>query len=135
MGVDEDGRAVDFRLEGSVRAVGSRLRLTFSLFDAAHASQAWSERYDRELDDVFDLEDEISEKVSATVRLRIKAREFDKLREADDADLSVPQLLSKAAGYFVRSYGDNYAALRALAAALDRAPDNSMANTMTVFCR
>ena len=135
LGVDEDGRAVDFRLEGSVRAVGSRLRLTFSLFDAAHASQAWSERYDRELDDVFDLEDEISEKVSATVRLRIKAREFDKLREADDADLSVPQLLSKAAGYFVRSYGDNDAALRALAAALDRAPDNSMANAMTVFCR
>ena len=131
----DDGGAADFRLEGSVRASGRRLRLAFTLVDAAGASQAWSERYDRELDDIFDLEDEISENVSATVRLRIKAREFDRLRETDDTALSVPQLLSKAAGYFVRSYGDNDAAAGALTAALERAPDNSMATAMMVYCR
>jgi adenylate cyclase len=131
----DDGGAADFRLEGSVRVSGRRLRLAFTLVDAAGGSQAWSERYDRELDDLFDLEDEISENVSSAVRLRIKSREFERLRGTDDSELSVPQLLSKAAGYFVRSYGDNDAAAGALTAALERAPENSMAAAMMVYCR
>ena len=133
-GGSEADSTVDFRLEGSVRAAGRRLRLTFTLFDAAGASQAWSERYDRELDDIFDLEDEISENVSAAVRLRIKARAFEKVRDTDDSDLTVAQLLSKAAGYFVKSYGGNDEAAAALGAAVESAPENSMATAMMVFC-
>jgi adenylate cyclase len=92
--------AADFRLEGSVRAAGDRLRLSFTLAEGVGGSQVWSDRYDRNLDDVFDLEDEISMSVAAAVRIRIKAKAFEKLRNTVNDALSVPQLLSKAAGYF-----------------------------------
>lgn len=125
----------DFRLEGSVRAAGQKLRLTFSMIDTANQSQSWSERYDRELDDVFDLEDEISKSVASAVRIRIKASAFEKLRGTDNATLSVPELLSKAAGYFVHSYAQNAEAAEILRLAVEKAPENSMAVGMTVFCR
>lgn len=125
----------DFRLEGNIRAAGDRLRLSFALIDTAADRQLWSERYDRRLDDIFDLEDEISFTVASTVRLQIKARTFEKLRDADNANLSNAELLSKAAGYFITSYRHNDEAATALNAVLAREPDNAMANAMMVFCR
>ncbi|MFT4585549.1 MAG: adenylate cyclase [Gammaproteobacteria bacterium] len=130
--VDEDA---DFRLEGSIRTAGERLRLSFSLFDASAGNQVWSERYDRHLDDVFDLEDEISLNVASTVRIRIKARTFEKLRTTVDAALTVPELLSKAAGFFVDAPGHNEEAMESLSVALRTMPDNPMAIAMMVFCR
>lgn len=127
--------AASFRLEGTVRASGKRLRLTFSLVEAEGQSQAWSERYDRELDDIFALEDEISESVASAVRIRIKARAFEKLRSTDNTTLSVPDLLSKAAGYFVNSYAHNDEAAEVLRLAVEKAPGHSMALAMSVFCR
>lgn len=138
-GVDGDPSAdpdgADFRLEGSVRAAGERLRLSFALFETTSQSQAWSERYDRRDDDIFDLEDEISQSVASGVRIRIKARAFERLRNADNDTLAVPDLLSKAAGYFVTSFGNNEEALETLTLARERAPENSMAQAMRVFCR
>jgi adenylate cyclase len=93
------------------------------------------ERYDRHLEDVFDLEDEISRSVASAVRLRIKARTFNKLRNTENEALSVPELLSKAAGFFVSSYGHNDEAGEILDSALAQEPDNSMATAMMVFCR
>jgi adenylate cyclase len=125
----------DFRLEGSIRAAGERLRLSFTLLDAAAGTQTWSERYDRHLESIFDLEDEISLSVASAVRISIKARAFEKLRNTLNDALSVPDLLSKAAGYFVSSYGHNDEAAETLQVAIDRMPDNSMAVAMMVFCR
>jgi adenylate cyclase len=131
--VNSDG--VDFRLEGSIRAVGERLRLSFTLLDVAAGNQAWSERYDRHLEDVFELEDEISVSVASEVRIRIKSRTFEKLRNTENEALSVPDLLSKAAGFFVSSYGHNDDAAEAIRTALAQKPDHSMATAMMVFCR
>lgn len=130
-----DLEGADFRLEGSVRASGERLRLSFTLFDSAGQAQAWSERYDRKLDDIFDLEDEISQSVSSAVRIRIKAREFEKLRDTVNDALSVPELLSKAAGYFVTSHGHNDEARETLRLATERMPENSMALAMSALCQ
>ena len=127
--------AADFRLEGSARAAGRRLRLSFTLFDATSQSQAWSERYDRELDDIFDLEDEISENVVSAVWVQLKARVFERLRGSENAALSVPDLLSKAAGYFVHSPGNNQEVTEILRLALEREPGNSMAVAMMGLCR
>lgn len=133
--IGEAAEDADFRLEGSVRAAGDRLRLSFTLAEGVGSSQVWSDRYDRNLDDVFDLEDEISMSVAAAVRIRIKAKAFETLRNTVNDALSVPQLLSKAAGYFVSSYGHNDEAAETLKAALERKPDNAMAMAMLIFCR
>jgi eukaryotic-like serine/threonine-protein kinase len=60
-------------LEGSVRKAGNRLRITVQLTNAADGYQLWSERYDREMDDIFAVQDEIARAI--VERLRITLRE------------------------------------------------------------
>ncbi|MEO8194664.1 MAG: protein kinase [Gemmatimonadales bacterium] len=56
-------------LEGSIRKAGKRLRLNAQLVSAADNSQLWAERYDRELEDVFAIQDEIASSIVAALRL------------------------------------------------------------------
>jgi eukaryotic-like serine/threonine-protein kinase len=58
-------------LEGSVRKAGNRIRVTAQLIDAADGSHIWSERYDREMEDVFAIQDEISQAISEKLRVRL----------------------------------------------------------------
>src|ERR1700681_1283432 len=58
-------------LEGSVRRSGSRIRVTAQLINAADGSHLWSERYDRELSDIFAVQDEISAAIAKALRLRL----------------------------------------------------------------
>ncbi len=58
-------------LEGSVRKVGNRLRITAQLIDVADGYHLWSERYDRELEDVFAIQDEIAAAIVSTLRDRL----------------------------------------------------------------
>jgi len=70
------GRAlsVGYVLEGSVRTSGSRLRVTAQLTDLGAGYQLWSERFDRELQDVFAVQDDIAAGVVEAVRVRLAAR-------------------------------------------------------------
>ena len=124
---------VDFVLKGSVQAAGKRLRLSFGLEESASATQVWTQRYDRQLDDVFGLQDEIVLHVAAAIRIRVKAQLFERLRAADNAALAVPQLLDKAAGIFIRSLDGSGEAVSTLRLAVERAPENSMARAMLGF--
>ncbi|MGQ0741795.1 MAG: tetratricopeptide repeat protein [Alphaproteobacteria bacterium] len=58
-------------LEGSVRKAGERVRVTAQLIDGATDSHVWAERYDRDLKDIFALQDEISEAIVATLKLKL----------------------------------------------------------------
>jgi len=58
-------------LEGSVRRAGNRIRITAQLVEVRSASQIWSERYDRQLDDVFAIQDEIAQAIVATLKIRL----------------------------------------------------------------
>ncbi len=125
----------DFQLDGGIRAAGGRLRLSFTLIETASRRQLWSERYDRQLSEMFELEDDISQKVSSTVRIRIKTGAFEKLRNTPNEQLSIADLLAKAAGLLIESYGHNDVIAEILRVALALNPDHSMANAMNVFCR
>ena len=58
-------------LEGSVRKAGNRVRVTAQLIDVAGNSHIWAERYDRELDDIFVLQDELSQAIVKALRVRL----------------------------------------------------------------
>ena len=58
-------------LEGSVRKAGNRVRITAQLVDAATDSHLWAERYDRDLDDIFALQDEIAEAIVKALRVQL----------------------------------------------------------------
>ena len=64
--VREDLR-VRYVLEGSVRKAGGRVRITCQLFDAADGTNIWAERYDRDLTDIFAVQDEITSRVAAAI--------------------------------------------------------------------
>ena len=75
--VREIGRKLDVEnlLEGSVRKAGNRLRITAQLVRAADGSHLWSDRYDREMEDVFAIQDEISEAIVSKLKIRLAPSE------------------------------------------------------------
>jgi adenylate cyclase len=62
-------------LEGSVRKAGNRVRITAQLIDADTGGHAWADRYDRDLTDIFAIQDEISKAIVAALRLRLLPQE------------------------------------------------------------
>jgi adenylate cyclase len=73
--VKQVGRELGVRyvLEGSVRKAGNRVRITAQLVDAASGNHVWAERYDRELTDIFVVQDQITEQVVATIEPQLYA--------------------------------------------------------------
>jgi adenylate cyclase len=73
--IDEVARRLNVAhvLEGSVRRSGERLRITAQLVSAADGYQLWSRTYDRRLEDIFDIQDEISGAIAAELRGRLGA--------------------------------------------------------------
>ncbi len=67
--IKQAGRELGARylLEGSVRKSGHRVRITAQLIDGVSGHHIWAERYDRELDDIFEVQDEIAQAITATV--------------------------------------------------------------------
>lgn len=66
----------DYVLEGSVRKAENRVRVTAQLIDK-HGAHVWAERYDRELDDIFAVQDDLADKIAAGVTAAIDARESE----------------------------------------------------------
>ena len=65
---------VDHILEGSVRKAGSRIRVTAQLIKVADGFHLWSERYDRELTDIFALQDEVTHAIANALRVKLSRR-------------------------------------------------------------
>ena len=70
---------VRFILEGSVRKAGNRVRITAQLVDASSAGHIWAERYDRELTDVFAVQDEVTKEIVAALALNLTIGEQQQL--------------------------------------------------------
>ncbi len=62
---------VRYVLEGSVRKVGNRVRITAQLVDASTEGHLWAEKYDRDLIDIFSLQDEVTQKIVAALKVKL----------------------------------------------------------------
>ena len=84
--VQEVGRELGVRyvLEGSVRKAGERVRITAQLVEAATGHHLWAERYDRELEDVFAVQDEVTRQIVATLAGKLDATELRRARGAGE---------------------------------------------------
>ncbi len=71
---------VRYVLEGSVRKAGDRVRVTAQLIDASTGNHIWAERYDRELDDIFALQDEITQTIVTAIEPELGAVEQERAR-------------------------------------------------------
>ncbi len=83
-------------VEGSVRKAGNRVRITAQLIDAAQDSHLWAERYDRDLSDVFALQDEISRAIVAALKLTLLPEEKQAIEARGTDNLEAYDLYLRA---------------------------------------
>src|SRR5215470_7330155 len=105
---------VRYLVEGSVRKSGDRVRITAQLNDVATGSQLWAERYDRDLADVFALQDEISEAIVAAIEPQVYAAENFRAQRKPPESLDAWDLLMRALPHFWRVTPEDNAAAQAL---------------------
>jgi adenylate cyclase len=97
--VQEVGKELGVRyvLEGSVRRAGDRVRITAQLVDAPTGHHLWAERYDRELHDIFALQDEITQEIVSNLGVEVRQAELERVRRTPTANLT-------AYDYFLRGW-------------------------------
>jgi len=79
-------------LEGSVRKSGTRVRITAQLTDATHDTQVWAERFDRTLDDIFAIQEEISQAIVGALKLKLAPAEKEALERRPTANAEAYEL-------------------------------------------
>jgi len=92
---------VRYVLEGSVRRAGNRIRVTAQLIDSLTGSHVWAETYDRMLEDIFELQEELTAAIVGTIPSTIVTAEIEGLRQRRPANLSAYEaaLRAKALGW------------------------------------
>ena len=119
------GRAVDVKqisrelgaryvVEGSVRRDGSKVRITAQLIDASTGHHVWAERYDRELRDVFSLQDEITESIVAAINPALLVTEFERVLQKPPEDLDAWELVLRAQSQVISLSREDNAEARVL---------------------
>jgi adenylate cyclase len=117
---------VQYVLEGSVRKAGNRVRVTAQLVDAIADRHVWAERYDRDLDDIFALQDEITERIAMAVAPELQAAEMERARRKTIPELGVWELVARANWHIGKfSANDNTEAQSLLLKALELDPVNA----------
>jgi len=97
---------VRYLLEGSVRRAGGRVRITAQLVDSVTGSHLWAERYDRELGDVFALQDDITRCVVAALRVKLLPAESTSVADRSTSNAVAYELYLKGRAKFFQSWGN-----------------------------
>jgi TolB-like protein len=92
----------DYVVEGSVRKAGERLRITAQLNDVSTGSHVWGERYDRQLVDVFEVQDEITEAIVAAIEPQIYVAEDFRARRKTPDNMDAWDLVMRALSHYWR---------------------------------
>jgi adenylate cyclase len=87
---------VRYVLEGSVRRSGNRIRVSAELIDAHSEQNCWSERYDRDLDDLFAVQDEITQKITLAMKVHLDDGEMALQRSAGTTNIKAWELIITA---------------------------------------
>jgi adenylate cyclase len=120
---------VDYVLEGSVRKARDRVRVTVQLIDAETDQHVWAERYDRELEDIFAIQDEITHAIVATLPGRVEAATHDRAkRKPTDSMAAYECVLAAKVRHHRSTRDDNAEAQRLLDRALALDPNYAHAH-------
>jgi non-specific serine/threonine protein kinase len=88
-----------YALEGSLRRAGERLRITTQLVDTSTGYPIWSERYDREMKDVFEVQDEIARKIAEALRIKLSPQEQEAIAAKPTDNLQAYDLYLRGRSY------------------------------------
>jgi adenylate cyclase len=140
------GKAVDVRqagrqlgvryiLEGSVRKSGNRIRITTQLIQADTAANLWTERYDRLLDDVFAVQDDITTSVVGAIEPSLRKVEIERVKRRRPESLDAYDLVLRAMPFVYRLMPEGAnAAIPLLEEAVRLEPDYAAAHAFLAWC-
>jgi adenylate cyclase len=114
--VQEVGRDLGVRyvLEGSVRKAGGRVRITAQLIDAASGHHLWAERFDRDLADIFEVQDEVTNRIVATLAGKLAESERRRARSGQTENLEAYDCVLRGRELWERLTPENNRDARAL---------------------
>ena len=137
LGVTQVGRELGVRyvLDGTVRKAGDRIRVSAQLIEAETAVHLWGERYERHLQDIFVLQDEITMSVLGAIEPSLRKAEIERVKRKRPENLDAYDLVLQAMP-LVHSHiaQDALLAIPHLSKALDLQPDYALAHAMLAWC-
>ncbi len=127
--------AVRYVLQGSVRRFADRIRIATQLVDAESGAQVWAERYDRQLGDLFAVQDEIAMSVIGAIEPGLRKAEVERVRRKRRETLGAYDLVLRALPYLYKLMPDAGApAIPLLQKALELEPGYALAHAMLAWC-
>jgi adenylate cyclase len=126
---------VRYVLEGSVRKAGNRLRITAQFIDGMAGDHLWAEKFDRDIDDIFELQDEITLNIISSIRIPIYTTEAQQTRQRNMPDLTTWDLVARANHRMLGFSQEGIEEARRLAGQiLARDPESATAMTLIADC-
>ena len=113
---------VRYVLEGSVRKVGQRLRITAQLIDAINGAHLWADRFDGSLDDIFDIQDKVATNVAGVIEPTLQTAEMVRSVNRPTNDLTAYDFYLRGYATYVSAARQNADALRLFEQAITRDP-------------
>ena len=134
--VRQVGRELGVRyvLEGSVRKAGNRVRINAQLIDASDGHHVWADRYDRALEDIFAVQDEMTNQITSAIAPGIVAAEVQRAQAKNADELSTWERLMQAHWHIQRFTSEDFReAIHLLDELLRRDPNNATALSDLAF--
>src|SRR5262249_53973260 len=140
------GRAVDVKqvarelgvryvLEGSVRKAASRVRISGQLIDGATGTHLWADRFEGALEDVFDLQDQVTASVVGAIGPKLEQAEIERARAKPTENLNAYDLYLRALPlYYTTTRAESDEALRLLRQAISLDPNYALAKAFAAVC-
>jgi adenylate cyclase len=126
---------VRYVLEGSVRKSGNRIRMTAQLIDAGTGTHIWADQYDRALDDIFAVQDELTISVVGVLEPTLRKAEIERARRKRPDSLDAYDLYLRALPFtFTAMPEDADTGLTLLTQAIELEPDYAAAHAMIAWC-
>jgi adenylate cyclase len=135
--VIEVGRelGVAYVLEGSIQRAGDRIRVTVQLIETGGGSHVWAERYDGVIDNLFELQDQITEQVAGALQPSIRIAEIERCRRKRPQDLGAYDYTMRALPHvWALEKEESAQALDLLNKALTLDPDYPLATSLAAWC-
>jgi adenylate cyclase len=125
---------VRYALEGSVRRVANRVRVTVQLIEAETGNHLWAEQFDRELEDIFVVQDEITQRIVGALQPEIGAAELERARRKSPESLDAWALYHQGIHHLYQySNADNSEARRLFRQAIEQDDQFAAAHTMLAY--
>ena len=107
--VQDVGRelGIHYVVEGSVRKAGNRVRITAQLVEAESGNHLWAERYDRDLENIFDVQDEVVQEIAASVPGQLNVAAMERARRRPAESLSAYDCLLRGEWLMFRDFTDS----------------------------